>query len=162
MATFIAALSALHCPLDDTLRRAIEHLLPNTHLLGRWQVVSQHPYTVCDTGHNVGGWIENAAQLRKQDCQQLRVVIGFANDKDVESIIHLLPEKAFYYLCQANINRALPSEEMLPMFTKNHLQAHAYPTVKAAYLAALADAGPDDMIYIGGSNFVVGEWMEET
>ena len=162
VATFIAALSALHCPLDDTLRRAIEHLLPNTHLLGRWQVVSQHPYTVCDTGHNVGGWIENAAQLRKQDCQQLRVVIGFANDKDVESITHLLPEKAFYYLCQANINRALPSEEMLPMFTKNHLQAHAYPTVKAAYLAALADAGPDDMIYIGGSNFVVGEWMEET
>lgn len=161
VATCVAALLALHRPMDATVKRAFENVLTNTHLLGRWQIMSQHPLVVCDTGHNAGGWVENGAQLRKIRCKQLRMVIGFANDKDVDKIVTFLPENAFYYLCKAEINRALPPEEMLPFFEKHNLNVQLYQTVDEAYKAAVKEADPDDMIYIGGSNFVVGEWMEE-
>ena len=161
VATFIAALLALHRPMDATVKHALENVLSNTHLLGRWQIVLQHPLVVCDTGHNVAGLTENAAQLRKSKYDRLHVVIGFANDKDVEGIISLLPEKAFYYLCKADIHRALDTKEMQPLFEKRNLSCKSYQTVKEAYNAAVAAAGPDDMIYIGGSNFVVGEWMND-
>lgn len=159
--TFVAALLALHVPIDETVKRAIERVLTNTCFIGRWQVFSQQPCVICDTGHNLGGLMENSLQLQKGTCRQLHMVVGFASDKDVEGIIRVLPKDAFYYLCKADTNRAMSPEKMFLLFQDAALHAQVYQRVKDAYQAATEAANPGDMIYVGGSNFVVGEWMRE-
>ncbi|MDO4994676.1 MAG: folylpolyglutamate synthase/dihydrofolate synthase family protein [Bacteroidales bacterium] len=142
---------------EQHIRNGFAHVVENTHLMGRWQTLREHPTVVCDTGHNVGGFEYIVKQLKTR--KNLRVVLGMVNDKDVSGVLSLLPKDATYYFCQATVARALPSIDMQRLAAEHQLQGHAYPTVAAAYRAALHDASPDDFIFVGGSTFVVADLL---
>lgn len=144
-------------------------VMSQTGLRGRWEIISETPLTICDTGHNEAGIRSNAAQLhrllseraRKGDgTPRLRIVIGFVADKDLDHILPLFPQDAVYYLTQAQIPRALDYRELHKRVTKFGYSATAWPTVREAYEAALADAAPDDILFIGGSTFIVADFLE--
>ncbi|MCR4613650.1 MAG: bifunctional folylpolyglutamate synthase/dihydrofolate synthase [Bacteroidaceae bacterium] len=142
---------------EKHIRDGFSHVIENTHLMGRWQTLREHPTVVCDTGHNVGGFEYIVKQLKTR--KNLRVVLGMVNDKDVSGVLSLLPKDATYYFCQATVARALPSSDMQRLAAEHDLQGHAYPTVADAYCAALHDASPDDFIFVGGSTFVVADLL---
>ena len=147
---------------EASLKQGLERVTETTGLKGRWQVLQQHPTIVADTGHNVGGIRFVADQLKKQTYNTLRIVIGMVNDKDISSVLALLPREAVYYFTRANIIRALDAEELMEKAKTYGLEGNAYNTVKQAVNAAVTEAGKDDFIFIGGSNFVVGEALAET
>lgn len=142
---------------DQNIYNGIANTIRNTGLLGRWQELSQTPYTVCDTGHNIDGLTEIVAQLKTCTYEQLHFVIGMVNDKDVDSVLRILPKDAIYYFCKASIPRAMDEKALAEKARANHLHGETFPTVAAAYQAAREAAGNQDMIYIGGSTFVVAE-----
>lgn len=142
---------------DQAVRQGIERVVTNTGLLGRWQVLSEHPYTVCDTGHNVDGITEVVSQLLACHYDHLHIVLGMVNDKDIDGVLALLPRDATYYFCKASIPRAMDEHTLADKASRLGLHGHTYPTVAEAYHAAKAAASPLDMIYIGGSTFVVAE-----
>lgn len=142
----------------EHVRRGFEHVIENTHLMGRWQQIAASPCPiVCDTGHNTGGFQYIADQLRRRPCHHLHVVLGMAADKDVHGILAMLPPSATYYFCQASVRRALNSTLLQQQAATCGLQGEAYPTVKAALRAARSHAASDDFIFIGGSTFVVAD-----
>ncbi|MCR4964664.1 MAG: bifunctional folylpolyglutamate synthase/dihydrofolate synthase [Bacteroidales bacterium] len=162
--TFLTAIRVLEelRPFDkDIVPLAIENMITNTGLMGRWQVLRQEPKTICDVGHNVGGLSLTMRQLEELPCRKLRIVMGMVSDKDIEHIIPLLPKKAQYYLCKANIERAKPVEELADLFKAAGLQCQTHNSVIEAFRAANSDAAPDDIIFVGGSCFVVGELLGE-
>lgn len=142
---------------DQNIYNGIANTIRNTGLLGRWQELSQTPYTVCDTGHNIDGLTEIVAQLKTCTYEKLHFVIGMVNDKDVDSVLHILPKNAIYYFCKASIPRAMDEKILAEKARANHLHGESFPTVAAAYQAARETASNRDMIYIGGSTFVVAE-----
>ena len=142
---------------DQNIYNGIANTIRNTGLLGRWQELSQTPYTVCDTGHNIDGLTEIVAQLKTCTYEKLHFVIGMVNDKDVDSVLHILPKDAIYYFCKASIPRAMDEKTLVEKARANHLHGETFPTVAAAYQAAREAASNRDMIYIGGSTFVVAE-----
>ena len=142
---------------DQNIYNGIANTIRNTGLLGRWQELSQTPYTVCDTGHNIDGLTEIVAQLKTCTYEKLHFVIGMVNDKDVDSVLHILPKDAIYYFCKASIPRAMDEKTLAEKARADHLHGKAFPTVAAAYQAAREAASNRDMIYIGGSTFVVAE-----
>ena len=131
-----------------------------THLLGRWQRLAQHPLTMCDTGHNESGLREVVEQLRRQHYNRLHMVVGFVADKDLERVLPLLPTDAVYYFTHAAISRALDSQELMRRAAAHGLHGSAYDSVAAALAAARKQALPDDMIFVGGSTYVVAEVVE--
>lgn len=143
----------------DHIREGFKHLQTLTGLKGRWQVLSQEPLTICDTGHNVDGIRQVVEQLWALQ-KPVHFVFGAVNDKDVSSILRLLPISYRYYFCQAQIPRALPVQELYEEAQFAGLKGKAYPTVEDAILAAKAHALPGDVIFIGGSTFVVAEIAE--
>lgn len=142
---------------DQAVRQGIERVVTNTGLLGRWQVLSEHPYTICDTGHNVDGITEVVAQLHACHYHHLHIVLGMVNDKDIDGVLVLLPRNATYYFCKASIPRAMDEHTLADKASRLGLHGYTYPTVAEAYAAAKNAASPLDMIYIGGSTFVVAE-----
>ena len=142
---------------DQAVRQGIERVVTNTGLLGRWQMLSERPYTVCDTGHNVDGITEVVSQLLACHYDHLHIVLGMVNDKDIDGVLALLPRDATYYFCKASIPRAMDEHTLADKASRLGLHGHTYPTVAEAYHAAKAAASPLDMIYIGGSTFVVAE-----
>ncbi|GAA4297731.1 folylpolyglutamate synthase/dihydrofolate synthase family protein [Nibribacter koreensis] len=144
---------------QDQIREGLKHLQTLTGLKGRWQILGQEPLTICDTGHNIDGIrqvVEQLWALRKP----VHFVFGAVNDKDVSSILRLLPVSYKYYFCQAQIPRALPVQELWEEAQFAGLKGNTYPTVEDAILAAKAHALPDEVIFIGGSTFVVAEIAE--
>lgn len=163
LATFLQATDVLHqlMPADkDVTKAAIEHVITNTGFQGRWQVLRRHPLTICDVGHNVGGLTITMKQLSEIPCRQLRMVFGMVSDKDIEHIIPLLPEEALFYVCQANIERAIPAANLAAMLSQQGLNCKVCGNVMDAFHTAEADADPEDLIFIGGSCFVVGNLLE--
>lgn len=144
---------------DYAIYEGFKEVVSLTGLQGRWQKISNTPLTYCDTGHNEGGIAYIVDQLKRQQCQNLRIVIGMVNDKDIHHIIEMLPKNAIYYFTQASVNRALPVEEFQKIANNAGLQGTAYKTVGDAYDAALSDSAPEDFIFIGGSNFIVGDLL---
>jgi dihydrofolate synthase/folylpolyglutamate synthase len=142
---------------ENSLEKGLEQVVEITGLQGRWQVLQQYPTVVTDTGHNVGGIRYVVEQLKAQQYETLHIVIGMVNDKDVSSVLALLPTEACYYFTQANIIRALPAEELLNKAKSYNLNGNAYNSVKEAVYTALNNSTKDDLVFIGGSNFVVGE-----
>lgn len=142
---------------DDSIRRGIAKVVSNTGLYGRWQTLSEHPLTICDTGHNIDGLTEITKQLLTCHYQRLHFVIGMVSDKDVESVLNILPKDAIYYFCKASIPRAMNENVLAQKAQAIGLQGESFPTVAKAYTAARKAAGSQDMIYIGGSTFVVAE-----
>ena len=145
-----------------------------TGLRGRWEILSQNPLTICDTGHNGHGIRYVAEQLssliasspNSLSPHRLHIILGMVNDKDIDTVLGLLPTEVVYYFTQPATSRALPAEELLRRWLALHPIANtqspisAYPTVREALTAAQEAATADDIIFIGGSNYVVGEVLQ--
>lgn len=129
----------------------------HTGLRGRWQKIADKPLTICDTGHNVGGMQYITRQLATTPHQALHIVIGMVNDKDVNTVLSMLPQDATYYFTQASVRRAMPSDQFSQEASRHGLKGQCYPTVHDAYLAAKAASSEEDLIFIGGSTFIVAD-----
>lgn len=141
----------------DHLRGGLQNILHNTGLKGRWQEISQNPLTICDIGHNEDGIREVVDQLKRKKYNQLHIVFGTVSDKPIDNILSLLIKEAKYYFCAAKVPRALPAESLYNSAVKYGLQGEVFSSVQAAIYEAQQNAGPDDLIFIGGSTFVVAE-----
>lgn len=136
-----------------------------TGLAGRWMKVNDRPLTICDTGHNEAGIASNMKQIGRlmegrPEGAKLRMIVGFVNDKEVDHILTLFPrENTLYYLVQASVPRAMQLEQLAEKFAEARIKGRAIADVKEAYKAALEVAGEDDVIYIGGSTFVVADFL---
>jgi dihydrofolate synthase/folylpolyglutamate synthase len=130
-----------------------------TGLMGRWQVIQNNPKVICDTGHNVGGWLYISKQLHDVSCDKMHIVFGMVNDKDIKGVMELLPKNAMYYFTKANVKRALDEHILINLAQNYNLQGKAYPNVKEAYNAAMSAAGKDDFIFVGGSSYIVSDFL---
>lgn len=145
---------------ESAVRRGLREVTRLTGLRGRWSIIGQRPLVIADTGHNEAGLRLVLAQLARVPHQHQHFVLGVVNDKDVTKVLALLPRAATYYFCQAAIPRALPAAELAAQATAAGLTGQVYGPVAAAVAAARAAAGPDDVVFIGGSTFVVAEVAE--
>lgn len=145
---------------ESALRQGLREVTRLTGLRGRWSIIGQRPLVIADTAHNEAGLRLVLAQLAQVPHLALHLVIGVVNDKDISKILELLPRAATYYFCQADIPRALPAAELAAQAVAAGLTGHAYGPVAAAVAAARATAGPEDVVFIGGSTFVVAEIAE--
>ena len=144
---------------EEAVRTGFARVCELTGLMGRWQRIGEHPTVICDTGHNVGGIQYIAEQLKAQSYQTLRMVIGMVNDKDIQSVLQLLPQEAVYYFTQASVQRARPAESVKELAESFGLKGNAYPTVGDALAAAQREAAPEDLIFVGGSSFIVADLL---
>jgi dihydrofolate synthase / folylpolyglutamate synthase len=142
---------------SQALKAGLEKVVSNTHLKGRWQQLGDKPLIVCDTGHNKDGIEQVVAQLRTINYQKLHIVIGMVKEKDAASVLSLLPTDAHYYFCQASIPRAERAEVLAEKAHAVGLRGTVIPDVNDAIREAKRNARPEDMIFIGGSTFVVAE-----
>jgi len=142
---------------EPDLEKGILHVVKNTGLMGRWQVLSNNPKVICDTGHNREGLIYVMNQILKETFDDLHIVFGVVDDKDVSKILDLLPKKATYYLCKPDISRGLEAAKLKEVFNNYGLIGMAYNSVDEAYRKAIDNAKQSDFIFIGGSTFVVAE-----
>lgn len=165
--------SSINCQLSiaqSSIADGFAHVVTYTGLRGRWETLSEHPLTICDTGHNSHGISTYLKQLnnlvnsqsianRQSVNRQLHIVFGIVADKDVDAVLRLLPVDAIYYFTQPNSHRALPATDLLAKWRALHpvTSAMVCPTIPEAICAARAAASPDDVIFIGGSNYLVGE-----
>ncbi|MES2591628.1 MAG: folylpolyglutamate synthase/dihydrofolate synthase family protein [Bacteroidota bacterium] len=142
---------------EANIRDGIKNVVTQTGLLGRWQILSQSPLTIADTGHNEAGIKEVLRQIEQTPHQQLHFVLGVVNDKDISTILSLLPKDAHYYFCQANIPRALKVEELALQAKAIGLSGEICGSVENALIAAKKNAQTADLVFIGGSTFTVAE-----
>ncbi|MCW3070904.1 MAG: dihydrofolate synthase [Bacteroidetes bacterium] len=142
---------------EGIIRSGIKHVIRNTGLLGRWQVLAQNPLTIADTGHNEAGINEVLKQIALTPHEQLHVVLGMVNDKDISSILKMLPTAAAYYFCRATIPRALDTNELALQAAASGLKGTVHDSVKDALAAARRSAGAKDLVFVGGSTFTVAE-----
>jgi dihydrofolate synthase/folylpolyglutamate synthase len=160
IATLLAAIDELkfksYTIPDIKLKEGLKNVCKLTGLRGRWEVLSEHPLQIADTGHNVDGINAVVKQLNNYTNRK-HIVIGMVNDKDVSGVLKLLPTSATYYFTNAQVKRALPATELKKLAQEFNLSGNAYSTIKAAIEAARQSAGADGLILITGSNFVVGE-----
>lgn len=145
---------------DDAVAKGFAHVCGLTGLAGRWMVVGKNPLTVCDTGHNTGGWQLLAPRLDAIPGIK-RMVIGFVNDKDIRGVLRLMKGicDTVFYFAKASVNRALDSQELAGIACSEGIEGLAFPTVESAYRQAAADASPEDTIFIGGSTFIVADFL---
>lgn len=149
---------------DEAIREGMAHVSDLTGLAGRWMKVADSPLTVCDTGHNEAGLrftMEQLERTARHKGGRKHIVIGFVADKAIDDIISLLPKDAYYYLTQASIPRALPVGQLVDKFLAHGIEGHPYPTPKEAAEAARANAASQDIIYIGGSTFIVADYLSD-
>lgn len=142
---------------EDTVRRGLANTIRNTGLMGRWQIIGHNPLTICDTGHNEAGIKLVVEQINQTVWEKLHIVIGMVNDKDQNEVLALLPANAQYYFTKAEIPRATEPEELSAKASCFGLKGDCYTTVREALSSALANAGENDLVFVGGSTFVVAE-----
>jgi dihydrofolate synthase/folylpolyglutamate synthase len=142
---------------EDIVRRGLANTIRNTGLMGRWQIIGYNPLTICDTGHNPAGIKLVVEQINQTAWEKLHIVIGMVNDKDQNEVLSLLPTNARYYFTKASIPRATDPEELAAKAAKFGLKGNSYPFVRQALDEARANAGSNDLVFVGGSTFVVAE-----
>ena len=142
---------------EDDIRSGIAKVVNNTHLMGRWQILGKEPLIIADTGHNVAGITEVVQQLAEMNYERLHFVLGMVNDKDIDSVLQLLPHGAEYYFCKADIPRGLDAHILAQKAFDMGLRGQVYESVSHAYRSAVNNAHFDDIVFIGGSNFTVAE-----
>ena len=142
---------------DDHIRDGIANVIKNTHLMGRWQILNNDPLTIADTGHNVDGIREVIRQLAEMSYNKLHFVIGMVNDKDIDHVLQLLPHNCEYYFCKADIPRGLDATVLAQKAFDYGLRGKVYDSVRDAYRSAVNAANFDDVVFVGGSNFIVAE-----
>ena len=150
--------NAIHIS-EESIRKGILHVSELTGLMGRWQKIQNKPLVICDTGHNVGGWQYLAQQIKAQPCLQLRIVFGMVDDKDVSTVMKMLPKEATYYWTQATTKRAINMEKIAELGHQNGLNGRMYSSVNKAFKAALAEADNKDFIFVGGSSYIVADFL---
>lgn len=160
--TACAAADYLHeeTPLTISRRAFLEgtrNAARNTNLQGRWQRLAEEPLTICDTGHNAHGLRYVTGQLAATPHERLFCVVGFVREKNLADILPLLPAEATYLFTQAPIERAVPAPELAETAARYGLRGEVVPEVKQALDRARELAGPRDLIFVGGSNFIVAE-----
>ena len=131
-----------------------------TGLMARWQVVRTTPTIVCDTGHNPGAWEYLSRQIANVKCRQLRIVFGMVEDKDVYTVMSMLPKEATYFFTKGSTKRAFPETSLKVFGEQFGLKGDCYPTVEQAYKAAMEGASSDDFIFVGGSTYIVADFMK--
>ena len=139
------------------LEKGLLNVIKNTGLKGRWQVLDTQPKIICDTAHNKEGLVYVIEQLKSEEFGTLHIVFGVVSDKDLNSIMPLLPKNAVYYLSKPNVQRGLDAEKLKTIFNKNQLIGQSYNSVNEAFKTAKMNAEKKDLIYVGGSTFVVAE-----
>jgi dihydrofolate synthase/folylpolyglutamate synthase len=142
---------------QEDIRSGIANVIENTGLQGRWQILATNPLTICDTAHNPEGIQAIVDQIADTQFEHLHFVFGMVNDKNPESILFLLPKNATYYFCKPDIPRGMEAEELKNLAFKAGLRGEAYNSVTNAYNSAMNNAGVNDLLFIGGSTFVVAE-----
>ncbi len=141
-----------------TIQHGFAHVCELTGLMGRWQKIQDNPTVICDTGHNPAGIQYIAKQLKGIDFP-LRIVLGMVSDKDVRGSLSLFPKDATYYFTQASVKRAMAAEDIAALGKELGLKGTVYPTVSEAYQTALAETSPSDLIFVGGSSFIVADLL---
>jgi dihydrofolate synthase/folylpolyglutamate synthase len=142
---------------NSELKRGFLNVTKNTGLKGRWQILGEDPKIICDTAHNKEGLTYVMKQLKSEKYKRLHIVFGVVSDKDLNSIIPFLPKKANYYFCKPDVQRGLDAEQLQTVFNKSQLIGQSYNSVNEALKIAKTNAEKDDLIYVGGSTFVVAE-----
>jgi len=142
---------------EEHLRLGLAKIVENTGLLGRWQQLEEHPQIICDTAHNKEGLSYVIEQLEEKVIAQLHIVLGVVSDKDLETILPLFPTSAMYYFCKPDIERGLDASKLQKMAQDYNLKGKSYLSVRKALLQAKLQAKREDLIFIGGSTFVVAE-----
>jgi dihydrofolate synthase/folylpolyglutamate synthase len=142
---------------EETIKKGFLNVIKNTGLKGRWQILKQTPFIVCDTAHNYDGFKITINQILKHNFNTLHIVLGFVNDKDINTILEILPKKAKYYFCKPNNSRGLNQDVLQAKAAVFGLKGEVYNSVTKAYEQAVKSATNADFIYIGGSTFVVAE-----
>ena len=142
---------------DEHLQIALRQVKTLTGLHGRWEVLSTDPLSICDTGHNPEGIQEVLKNIAATPYQHLHFVIGMVNDKDISKVLSMLPTDATYYFCRPDIPRGLEAENLKHQAESFGLSGEIYPNVKTAYQSAQKAAQKDDLVFVGGSTFVVAE-----
>lgn len=142
---------------DDAVYTGFENVVMLTGLMGRWQQLSDKPRIICDTGHNSHGIKYIVEQLRNEQYDNLHIVFGMVNDKDMSSVLELMPKDAKYYFTRASIERALTPEEIAKKALVYGLRGDTYDNIKQAIDAAKQNADENDLIFIGGSSFIVAD-----
>jgi dihydrofolate synthase/folylpolyglutamate synthase len=145
---------------DENIKLGISAIFQKTGLLGRWQVISQRPYTVLDTGHNEDGIRHIVQQLSTIPHEQMHIIFGMVADKDINKVLALLPKNAIYYFTKAPGPRALNENLLQQQAQQYDLQGNTFENVESAYSQATSNAKPEDIIYIGGSTYLVGRFLE--
>lgn len=142
---------------DQDVHEALEHVQSKTHLAGRWQTLKTSPKVICDTGHNKAGWQQVILNLQKETFEVLHIVLGVMGDKDISALLDLLPRDAQYYFCSPDSARAMPAGNLAEKATQQGLIGRDFPSIAEAVRQALKVSGSEDLIFIGGSSFVVAE-----
>ncbi len=145
--------------IAECVKCGFAHVASSTGLAGRWQTVGNCPRVICDTGHNVGGWTYLSRQLMAMPCHRKHLVFGMVSDKDVDGVLALLPKDATYYFTKADNKRAMDEHVLQEKAGSHGLKGACYATVSEAFNSAVKAAADDDLIFIGGSSYVVADFM---
>ena len=142
---------------EENIKNGFLNVVNNTGLQGRWQILSEQPKVICDTAHNKEGLILVMEQLEKEDYKTLHIVLGMVDDKNLETVLPLFPKKSIYYFCKPDVIRGLDVSFLKEKSKQFGLFGNSYNSVNEAYTEALTNSNKEDVIYIGGSTFVVAE-----
>lgn len=154
----VMALNTLHYKIpDEAVFSALRNVKKITGLQGRWQTIGKSPLIICDTGHNIAGIAEVVQNIKNTPHDHLHIVIGMVKDKDISGVLALLPENAVYYFTQPELERALPACELQQQAAAHGLKGEVFSSIPKALEQAKANSAPEDLIFIGGSTFVVAE-----
>ena len=145
---------------DEQIREGFLSVCDKTGLMGRWQTLQTEPRVICDTGHNVGGMQYITSQLAKTPHNDLHIIIGMVSDKDITTVLSMLPKEAEYYFTQASVKRALPVKDFAEKARTAGLKGQEYANVGIAYKEALKKAQSNDLIFVGGSTFIVADLLK--
>jgi dihydrofolate synthase/folylpolyglutamate synthase len=148
------------CASEKDIRQGLKNVKGLTGIRGRWELLSNSPPTIADTGHNEAGIREVLAQIKKTPHKRLFFVLGMVNDKDIGKILGLLPKNALYYFCKASVPRALDAQLLADQANELGLRGMAWPTVKKALKAAQTKAKNGDLVFVGGSTFTVADALK--
>jgi dihydrofolate synthase/folylpolyglutamate synthase len=141
----------------ETIQAGLKRVVDNTGLAGRWQILNHSPKVICDTAHNREGLSLIIKQLNTVSYDQLHIVLGVVDDKNLDTILPLFPKNAIYYFCKPNVVRGLEEEELKQKASQYSLVGQTYSSVNKAYKKSLIAAAKNDLIFVGGSTFVVAE-----
>ncbi len=141
----------------ENIKKGLLHVASNTALKGRWQVLQEKPLVICDTAHNKEGLSLVLNQLKNQNYQKLHIVLGMVAEKSLEDILPLFPKEARYYFCRPEIPRGLSEVVLEENASDYQLLGKKYTSVQKAYSSALLNANQEDIVFVGGSTFVVAE-----